>query len=600
MRNFLFIVLFLVSGVSLAQTPTLQALVSKNTVAVGGNFTVSFRFNYSGEDFTAPGNLTKDFRILSGPNKSTSMSYVNGKMSSSVSYSYILSPLNPGEYKLEPAKINFENKTYASQSVKITVVNGNTQQNQGAQTQSDVNKKQKQKKQLQKNIYLELQLSKKNAYQGEQIVATYKLYNRAQLRGIEAQRLPEFDGFYTSDIKVDNSNNHTREVLNGIPYDVYVLKKTILIPQKSGELTLIPLEVDAVVQVQGSKAVNTWFGPRYQMEDVQVLLKSKPVKIKVKPLPANPPTGFNGAVGNFKFKTNLTPTTLNVNDALTYSIQISGVGNLPLVNNPVPEWPQEFEVYDPKLKSNFNNKTNQIQGSKKWEYLVIPRNNGDYEFEPLSFTFFNLNTKKYETITTEPTLVKVTGNASSGNGHGAPGVNRQDVSRLGTDIRFIHTRPPELEITNNNFFHSVWYYFWLIAPIFLTILAYVVMRKQTELQSDTVGLKKRKATKFAKQQLKQAEQTLNSNNKNEFYEVVFKALNGYMANKLNISNADLNKSHIRIELQKTNVSDSTIQLLMDTLDHCEMARFAPVTSISDSELLSQAQKIIIQLENEIK
>ncbi|UTW66921.1 protein BatD [bacterium SCSIO 12643] len=603
MNRLILFILFLTSGIASAQTPVLNALVSKNTVPEGGNFTLSFQFNASGDDFTAPGNLTKDFRILRGPSKSSEMRYINGKMSSSVSYSYILSPLNKGKYTIEPARIQFEGKTYKSKPVEITVTEASANQNGNgsATTQSEVNRQEKQKKELKKNIFIRLEVNKRTVYQGEQIIATYKLYNRASLRGIEAQRMPEFDGFYTSDIEISNNNNHTREIIKGMQYDVFTLKKTILIPQKTGELTLIPLEVDAVVQIQGSKPVNTWFGPRYQMKDVNVLLKSNPIKINVKPLPPGAPEGFSGAVGQFNFSTKITPTELAVNDALNYSIKISGSGNIPLIDHPVPNWPQEFEVYDPKLKSSVNNKANRLAGAKTWEYLAIPRNGGTYEFPSISFSYFDLATKKYKTIESEAVEVNVSGTSDAGSGGAqGPGVNRQDVSRLGTDIRFIHTKNPELEMEGTSFFNSVWYYFWIVVPIFLAGLAYIILRRQNELQADTIGMKKRKATKFAKRLLKQAEETLKSNNKNAFYESVFKALNGYLANKLNIANTDLNKSFIQKKLLQHQVSENTVQLLITTLDHCEMARFAPVSQISDAELLEQAQNIIVKLEDEIK
>ena len=601
MRNISFVILLFISSVGFAQTPTLQALVSKQKVQVGGNFTVSYQFNYSGEDFTAPSNITKDFRILSGPSKRSEMRYNNGKVTSTLSYTYVLSPLNPGEYVLEPAKITFENKTYSSKSIQIIATKAQTQQQQKDQTtQTEINRQAKQKQSLKNSIYLRLELNKRTVFQGEQIIATYKLYNKAALRGIEAQRMPEFDGFYTSDIEINNTNNSSREIINGVPFDVHVLKKTILIPQKTGELTLIPLEIDAIVQVQGKQVVNTWFGPRYQMKDIKLTLKSNAIKINVKPLPKGAPDSFDGAVGRFKFNVSLTPTELNVNDALTYSVKLSGSGNLPLIKSPVPNWPQEFEVYDPKLKSNVNTKTNKITGSKRWEYLAIPRNNGEYIFDPVEFTFFNTSTKKYETISSGAATIKVTGSSTSGSKTNPNAVNKQDVSRLGTDIRFIHTQNPELKIVDDTFFGSVWYYFWLIAPAFLSILAYFILRKQNELKSDTVGLKKRKATKLARQLLKDAEKNLGSNDKNAFYESVFKALNGYLGNKFNISNADLNKSNINTKLLSVNTSEVAINLLFETLDHCEMARFAPVTSISDADLLKQAQDVLVKLENEIK
>ena len=434
MKHLTFIIAFFIAGFVSAQTPTLQALVSKSTVPVGSRITISYKFNYSGENFTAPNNLTKNFRVLGGPNKSSQMSYVNGKMSSSVSYTYIVSPINIGKFTIKPAQIKFENKVYSSKALEITVIKA-----QEGQSQNASGNEQKQLNSINKDIYLKLSVNKKSAYQGEQIVATYKLYNKASLRGIEAERMPEFDGFYTQEIEVNNNNSRTREVINGVPFDVYTLKKTILIPQKTGELSLIPLEIDAIVQIQSDKAVNTWFGPRYQMKDVKVLLKSNPLKIKIKPLPTGAPKSFSGAVGQFKFSTKISPNELAVNDALNYVIKISGTGNIPLINNPEPIWPQEFEVYDPKLKSNSNTKTNKITGSKSWDYLAIPRNGGEYKLKAIAFTYFNPSSKKYITLTSDSALITVSGSSNSADGQ-ANQVIKQDVSRMGTDIRFYSYR----------------------------------------------------------------------------------------------------------------------------------------------------------------
>ena len=600
MRKIILFILLLVTQIGFGQTPVLQALVSKERVELGDHLTISFRFNESGGNFTPPNNLTQNFRVLSGPNQSTEMSWINGAMSSSVSYSYVISPLNEGKVVIGPASIEKGDKIYSSQKVKIIVVkaqaSGKTQQN----TQTEKQHIKTQTNAAKENLFLKLTINKKSMYVGEQVIATYKLYNHTRLNTIEGQRMPEFDGFYTSDIEINGKNNHTRETINGVIYDVFLLKKTILIPQKSGELTLIPLEIDANIQIQDSKPVNTWFGPRYQFKNVSVSLRSNSVKLNVKPLPANAPKSFTGAVGNFKFTTKATPNELKVNDALTYSIKISGTGNLQLIDNPVPVWPQEFEVYDPKLKSNFNNKTNSIKGSKTWEYLAIPRNGGEYKIQPIEFTYFDLTTKKYKTIKSESYKVVVSGVTDAVNGNSAQGVNRQDIAHLSTDIRFIHTRSPKLKTIENNFFGTVWYYFWIILPVFLTGLAYFLMRKQNELQADTIGLKKRKATKLAKKQLKQAETSLKANDKMAFYDAVFKGLNGYLGDKLVISKADLNKPYIRKKLSEAAVSEQTIQDLLGTLDHCEMARFAPVTNISDKQLLTQAQNVIVKLEDEIK
>lgn len=596
------VLLFLISGtLGFSQNLELQALVNQNTVEVGGNFTITFRFNASGDDFSAPNNFTKDFRILSGPNKSSSMSFVNGQMSSSVSYSYILSPINAGTFTIGSASIEEDDKVYSSKPVKIKVVKGNRSAQKQQPSQSDINAKEKDLRDVKKNLFLKLELSKRTAYVGEQIIATYKLYNRTRLNGIEGQRMPEFDGFYTSDFEITNANNHSREIINGITYDIYTLKKTILIPQKSGELKLIPLEIDANIQVQDSKPINTWFGPKYQYHNTTVSIKTAPATITVKPLPSGAPKSFTGAVGTFKLMSSIIPFNLATNDPINYTIKISGTGNLPLIDHPTPAWPQEFEVYDPKLKSNIKKTSGKLSGSKTWEYLAIPRNKGEYHFEPLKFTFFNLSTKKYQTITSDSTIITVTGDGNSAQGSNmGSAVNKQDVSRIGTDIRYIHTQKTEFQQIGNVFFGTVWFYLWVLSPIFIGALAFVVIQQQNKLQQDTVGLKKRRATKFAQIQLKQAEETLKSNNQNEFHEAVFKALTGYIGNKLTITNANLNKNYIKTQLLDSGVSKQTVQTLIETLDHCEMARFAPTSSISSQDLLAKAKEIIVQLEDEIK
>ncbi len=600
MRNYILFLLFFVTQIGVAQTPVLQALVSKEVVEVDGRFTISFRFNASGDKFTPPSNLSENFRVLSGPNKSSEMSYINGSMSSSVSYSYILSPIQKGSFTIEAASMESDDKIYTSNKVKIKVVDAQNNSGNGQQYQNQQEHQEQQKKIAKENLFLKLVLNKKSVYQGEQVIATYKLYNRTRLNGIEGQRMPEFDGFYTSDIEINGNNNHTREVLNGVEYDVFVLKKTILIPLKTGELTLIPLEIDANIQIQDSKPVNTWFGPQYRYKNASVSLKSNSEKLNVKALPKGAPNSFSGAVGSFKFSTTCEPKELKVNEALTYSIKISGTGNLPLIDNPIPNWPQEFEVYDPKLKSNFNTKTNSISGSKTWEYLSIPRNGGDYSIEPLEFTYFDLATKKYVTIAGDVYPVKVSGVAENQTSSGTFGVNRQEVERLSTDIRFIRTRNPNLQIIDNHFFGTVWYYFWMIIPVFLSGLAYFIIQKQNELNSDTIGMKKRKATKLAKNLLRQAENKLKENDNLGFHDAIFKGLNGYISDKLSISKADLNKPFIAKKLTTSNVSSETVTSFLETLDHCEMARFAPSSNISNQELLTQAQTIIIKLEDEIK
>ncbi len=579
-----------------AQDVEFNASLSATEVTLNERFQLSFTLNASGSNFRAP-DLSRHFKVLSGPNQSTQMSFINGKISSSMTYSFILMPINTGEFTIGPASIVVDGKVYKTQPLKIKVVKGSSAT---AQSQQNTRKKKKNDKlNLGDNLFIRIEVSKTQVYEGEQLTAVYKLYNRANLENISGEKLPEFDGFYTSEI--DIKDNYSKQVIDGKLYDVYTIKKTVLIPQKTGKLKLKPLELEATVAVRVKQNTNSFWGPQYTYVRKNVKIKSNSVTIRVKPLPGGAPESFDGAVGQFTLKAALSPTELKVNDALNYKLTLTGTGNLPLINPEPPEFPVDFEAYDPKQKSNYSNKRGVIKGSKAWEYLLIPRHRGEYHIPAVAFTYFDPAAKKYITLTTDSFYVKVLpGENGEEIAPGGTTTYKKELERLGSDIRFIHTGNPRLHEKSDVFFGTVLYYLLLLMPSLIAVIAYAIISKREAMKRDTVTFKRTKATKIAVKRLRKAKKHLDAGETAPFYEEVFKALNGYFSDKLAIPVSELNKHNISSTLREKQVPDELIDEFNNVLETCEMARFSPAGGQDHQKVYERAKNVIVNLENHLK
>lgn len=595
MKRLLFILFCFLTNIVFAGDVEFTASVSKNVVALDEGFTLSFTLNTSGKNFRAP-ELSENFKIYSGPNQSRSMSIVNNSVSSTLTYSYTLFAINVGDFVIEPAQIEVDGKKYSSNPIKIKVVKAKNPQKKSAK-----GNQQSLQQQLGKNLYLKLELSKTKAFIGEQILATYKLYNRANLAGIAGEKLPEFVGFYTQEIEIDGHNNHSREVVQGIIYDVYTLKKTILFPQKTGKLELKPLTIDATVRVKEKEPINTWFGPQYRYQNKAVKIKSRTRYIKVSPTPSPKPKSFKGAVGKFKLSASIDKNAVKSNEAINLKIKIKGTGNINLAEVLMPEFPTDFEVYDPKTNVNTNKKSNQLSGSKTLEYLIIPRHSGDFELDPIEFTYFDPAKKQYITEKSESFKIHVDKSDDEDEvAYVRKGQSQKNVQQIGSDIRYIKLGQPELGESGIIFYRSFWFYFFIILPMIILSVIYYFQKKYSDMTSDKVGMKKRRANKIAAKHLREAEKLLKEGNTNQFYDAVSKAIYGYLGDKLNMSISDLSKENIANELQKKGIDQSIIQILSETLDQCEMARFAPSAVGSPETIFDNASQVITKIEGQLK
>ena len=603
MKKTLFILLFFIylANVSLAQKLTAQA--SKNKVAVGESFQISFSLNTSGSNFKAP--ALNEFDVYSGPSQSTSMSFINGAMSQSISLSYIIAAKKEGKINIGPASINMNGTIIQSNSMTIEAFKAGSSnaQHQGNNNHSNQNSAAAAAENISENIFVKTIISKTKAYLGEQITVTHKIYTLYQLRGFKDIKFPDYTGFWAQDIASNAQIQVVNENVNGVNYQVGELKHTYLFAQRSGKIEIEPMKIECVVRKQSNKKSNDIFEQFFGggFEDATFAVKSKAVTIEILPLPElNKPAGFSGAVGNYTFKTQLSKDNIKTNDAINLIVTLTGRGNIKLVEPSKIDFPEDFETYDPKIKENVVAGTNGVSGSKTFDYLIIPRHEGDYKINPLNFSYFDTEKKQYVILPSPEFNIHVI-KGPEDNNPAASSLNfrsKEDIKVLGNDIRYIKTTDIQLQPKGDYFFGSKLFYLGMVLPFFAFFGFLFVQRKNAELNKNAVAMKGRKATKMAKKRLILAEQYLKSNNKEKFYVEIFNALYGYVGDKLNILIADLNKEHISEKLIARSVDSETIQQLLTTLDNCEYARYSPSAVSSDiNDIYNNAVQLITKIEN---
>jgi hypothetical protein len=354
-----------------------------------------------------------------------------------------------------------------------------------------------------------------------------------------------------------------------------------------------------VFSVPSGRSVTTFFGSQELMVDVNKTLVTNPVVINVKPLPANRPASFANAVGTFTMKPNINTTQLRANEAISLRLEISGTGNMKLISNPVVEFPSNFEVYDPTVTNALNVTSNGLTGIRTIEYMAIPRYEGNYTIPPVEFSYFDINTNSYKTLTTEEYSLQIAkgdpGSITSSNF-----VNQQDV-RVEQDIRFLKTGEPNYLSISNFFVGSLNYWLWYIIPFVLLVVLFIINRKQARENANVALMRNRKANKIAIKRLKLAEKYLKEQKKENFYDEVLRAIWGYFSDKLSIPVANLSKNNIENELSKNGISGELISRFMQILDTCEFARYAPAESDAEMEsVYNNTFNAIGEMENRLK
>lgn len=570
----------------------------------GDQFTVMWTVNSGGGEFSAPS--FSGFYKLMGPQTSYSSNtqIINGKMSSSVTYSYVyyLQAVKEGKFVLAPAVFKFKNKTYSSDSLHIEVAGGNAPK-QNVSSGSNSSGDNQEIEASGSELLINLSVNKREVFLGEPITATVKIYSRVNIAGINEIKYPPFNSFLKSDIDTPPLTSLRQENVNGTIYGSGVVQQFLLYPQVTGEINIDPVQISVLIQkkVRGEQA-DPFFGDFFSSyQTVPMAAASKSVKIKVKPLPGIQPADFSGVVGKLDIKASLSKESVNVNDAVTYKLTISGNGNLKIASAPVIKMSPDIEVYDPKISDELKNGINGTTGQKTFEYLMIPRHNGEFTVPSITYSYFNIGTGRYEKLTTGE--FHITARKTNDQNTGLSvygGVAKEDVKYLGKDIRFLKSDPGGLKksgdifVSKQSFYTS--YAFSLIA--FLVVL--FLRREHIRRNSDQSIVKNRKAGKIAIKRLHNASVCLKNEEIDQFYDEILKAIWGYLSDKLNIPVSELTRTNAFSVLTEQGIDEESIQNLSKILDKCEYARFAPSSSGTEAaSIYEDASGFIKSVENSI-
>lgn len=607
MRKLIFLLLLLAATVQTwADGKVTLTAEAPDVVVSGDQFRLTFTVNTQNvKDFRAP-SITKGFEVLMGPTRSQQYSSysINGKsvVNKSVTYTYILMAGDAGTYTIPAASIEAEGKKVISNSLQVKVLPpdkaaGNS--NSGKDASSSRNQAAGTRI-TNKDLFMLATASKTTVYEQEAILLTYKLYSTVNLQQLN-EDMPELTGFHTQEIDLPQKKVWSMEHYQGRNYNTLTWRQYILFPQQTGKLEIPSVKFEGVIaqRIASDDPFDIFYNGG-GFEQVKKVIVAPKININVLPLPAKP-ANFSGGVGEFSLNSSINSTEVKTNDAITIKLTIKGSGNMKLLNTPEIKFPQDFEIYDPKVDNQFETSSNGVTGIKTIEYLAIPRHAGNFTIPPVEFTYFDLKSRSYKTLKTQAYEVKVAKGQGNADQVIADFTNKESVKVLGKDIRFIKSGDTSLMQKGDFFFGTVSYWMWYLVPFVLFVAFVIIYRKQALENANVAKVKTKKANKVATRRMKLAGKLLAENKKNEFYDEVLKALWGYISDKLNIPVSMLSKDNIEAELAKYGVSGDLITEFINALNECEFARYAPGNeSEAMDKVYTASIEVISKMENSIK
>ena len=559
------------------------------------------------KDFRAPS--IKGFDVLMGPSRSeqSSTQIVNGSVSStsSITFTYILMANTAGEFTVPGASIVADGNQMISNSVKIKVLPQDQNHNSSRRNNDNSSSIQPSSNASVSNqdLFITATASKTNVYEQEAFVLTYKIYTRESNLQLNNAKLPDFKGFHSQEIEMTTNARWTPEHYKGRNYYTTVYRQFVLFPQQSGKLFIEPAQFQMTVNkpVQSADPFDAFFNGGNNVIEIKKPITTPKIAINVNPLPAGKPTNFLGGVGEFNISSSINSKELKTNDAITIKLVISGTGNLKLISNPEIKFPDDFEVYDPKVDNQVRLTKEGLTGNKVIEYLAIPRHAGTYKIPGVSFSYFDIRSKSYKTLNTEDYVINVEKGAGNADQVIANFTNKEDLKVLGEDIRYIKQNEVTFQPKGSFFYGSMSYWLFYIIPALAFILFFIIYRKQAAENANVAKMRTKKANKVAIKRMKLAGKLLSENKKDAFYDEVLKALWGYISDKLNIPVSRLSKDNIEEKLRNHGVSEELIKEFLNALNDCEFARFAPGDeNQAMDKVYSSSIEVISKMENSIK
>ena len=572
-----------------------------------------FRLSY-----TITTNKTRDFRIgdivefdiLSGPNlsSSSSISIINGVRTSvkKQTYTYILRPMQEGTFTIPAATIVADGNQMKSNELTIKVLppdqsSSSAQQSSSQQGRAVTSSSTGEIRN--DDLFIVATVNKKKVYEQEAILLTYKIYTTVNLTNVSG-KMPDLKGFHTQEVEMPKGNREFElEHYNGRNYRTIVWSQYVLFPQQSGQLEIPSITFEGTIAqlVQNYDPFEAFFNGGSNYVNVQKSITTPKLTIDVSPLPSGKPASFYGGVGDFNISSSISTTELKENEAVTLKLIISGTGNMKLIKTPEVKFPADFEIYDPKVDNKFALKSSGLSGSKVIEYLAIPRHGGDYTIPAVEFSYFDVKTGAYKTLTTPEYTLHVDKGSGTSTSTSAGYVSKEELRLLGQDIRFIHLGECQFMAQGTHLYGTMGYWLWYIVPFMAFIVIIVVYRKQVVENANIAKARTKKAGKVATRRLKVAKQKMHASDKAGFYDEVLKALWGYLGDKLSMPVSELSKDNIAAKLTERQVSEVLVAECLALVGECEFARYAPSLShVSEEDIYSRTAELMNKLENAIK
>ena len=573
-----------------------------DVVAVDEQFRLQFTVN--SQSVTSVSNLPDipGFEVLYGPSRSTSysMQIINGKQSqnSSTTYSYVLMATKTGTYTLPKLTVVVGGKSYTSNAVQVKVLaNSNASSSHShSSSQPSVVKSPASTSISNKDLFIAVTANKNEVYEQEPVLLTYRVYSRVNLTELRGN-MPDLKGFMVKEIPLPQQKSFSVDTFNGENYYTTVWSQYLMFPQQSGKLTIPKIKFDGVVVVSNPNIdlIDAFFNGTSSSVRQRKTIIAPSLDIKVKPLPEGP-ADFSGGVGSFTIKAKAKNATLKQNETLDIQVSISGSGNVDLIKAPKVEFPSDFDTYDPKMTNSTKLTSSNMNGSLVIDYLAVPKNKGHYTIPGIKLIYFDTQSRDYKTIQTGPIEVEVL------KGEKNIYADKQREILAKSDIRFIKTGDVKLSQKADVFWNTpVYWLLYVVGLILLGMVLYVVNHRMS-VKGDSILMRRQGANRLAIRRLKKAQQLQKKNQADAFYDEMLNALNGFVADKLNITISELSKERVAAELADANVSQELCDSYLRLLDNCEFMRYAGGAdkNLQMDEIYHQGLNIIRLLDAAIK
>lgn len=567
-----------------------KMILSKSTMGINERIRVDFVMNKDGDNFNPPS--FQGFRVVMGPSQATSFSWVNGVKSFSKTFSYTIAPLEKGAFTIGQATIDIDGNSYKTIPEKVTVTDAVKKPSEDM-TAEDV---------ASESLHLVAEVSNQNPYLNEMVTVVYKLYVGPDISVTNFRALdnPTYNNFWNQDIAVTKYTFESGSY-EGKASQYVVLKRVVLYPQKSGELSIEPLVLDVTAEVPTNR--RDFFGGRLFAQTNKTVTAGKRT-IQVKALPeSGKPESFSGAVGSFDLFVTSSKDILNANESLQAIVTVTGSGNLKLFTLPELKLPAALEVYDPEFNESITTNQSGMKGKISNNYTIIPAFKGKYPIPEISFSYFDPNLEKYISLQSEPIIINViegplqTNEKTKEENSEKASENKQALTVSQQAFGFIKTNTSLVKKTQKPFFSSLLFYVLWLLPLLLIPLVVFLIKKQREKQGDLVGLLSKRAQRLAAKFLSEAKQA--RGNKEDFYVALEKGLQLYLKGKLQIETADFNKENITRVFEARKVKQDSIQSFILLLEHCEAARYSPFTAVEITADYQEAIKTISELDSQL-